>query len=49
MTLIQWRERFDLRYGKDGTTPARQAFYRAREALLASRFIGISDPYVWAS
>lgn len=48
VTLSQWRERFELRYGTDGTTPARQAFYRAREALLASRFIGISDPYVWA-
>lgn len=49
ITLTQWRERFDLRYGKDDKTPARQAFYKARESLLSSKLIAISDPFVWLS
>lgn len=44
--LEQWREHFDRMYGKDNTTPASQAFYKARESLLDDR-ISISDPYVW--
>lgn len=44
--LDQWREHFDRMYGKDNTTPASQAFYKARETLLGERIL-ISDPYVW--
>lgn len=47
--LVQWRDRFDLRYGKDDATPARQAFYKARSSLLASNTIAISDPWVWVT
>jgi hypothetical protein len=47
--LDQWREQFNLRYGSDGSTPARQAFYKARESLLGSGAIGISDPWAWVT
>lgn len=49
VTLNTWRTRFDLRYGADETTPARQAFYRSRESLLGSGHIGISDPWAWTT
>lgn len=49
VTLEQWRDRFTLRFGSDAKTPVRQAFFKARESLLGTRAIGISDPYVWVS
>jgi hypothetical protein len=49
VTLQQWRDRFSLRFGSDGETPSRNAFYRARETLLGAGAIGISDPYVWVT
>ena len=49
VTLEQWRERFNLRYGSDSdsSTPARKAFYQARENLLSAGAIAISDRWAW--
>ena len=47
VTLQAWRERFDLRFGAEAGTPARNAFYRARESLVGSGLIQISDPWAW--
>lgn len=48
-TLTAWRDRFELRYGKDESsrTTSRQAFHKAKEVLLSKGRIGVSDPYVW--
>jgi KaiC/GvpD/RAD55 family RecA-like ATPase len=46
--LDAWRERFRLRYGEDkGGEARKKAFMRAKESLLSSRAIQISDPWVW--
>jgi KaiC/GvpD/RAD55 family RecA-like ATPase len=55
ITLAQWRERFELRYGAEegggqrGADAVRRAFNRAREALLKASAIGISNPYCWSA
>lgn len=46
--MDQWRDRFRIRYGEDKDATVRaKAFWRAKDALLASRTIQISDPWVW--
>lgn len=50
VTLEEWRERFRLRYGQDRERQGeavKKAFLRAKEGLLKSTSIGISDPWVW--
>lgn len=52
VTVRQWRDRFEIRYGADGERGAEsvtKAFNRSKDSLLgtAPPTIGISDPYVW--
>jgi KaiC/GvpD/RAD55 family RecA-like ATPase len=54
-TLLEWRAQFRVCYGLDGDGAERdadtvkKAFQRTKAELLKEQYIGISDPYCWAT
>ena len=51
MTLAQWRTRWALRAGYDGSTAnsTNVNFYKDKDALLKAAKVSINKPYPWIS